>query len=841
MSHPDKDRIEHVFATAQGLEGEAREAYLRRECADDDVLREEVDALLVAARESESYFDKLIGQVSAAALVDRAERAHDLEASEARVGDEVGPYTLVALVGIGGMGEVWKAQRTDRLIERFIALKLPHGTWQRRGLAERMARERAILGTLDHPNIARLLDTGVTERGQPYLAIEYVEGTTIDVYCATHELDIPARLRLFLQVVDAVAYAHGKLIVHRDLKPQNILVTTEGRVRLLDFGIAKLVAPEPTPESSLTLVAGRALTPDYAAPEQITGEAVTVAVDVYSLGVILYELLTGQKPYKLPQPSRGALEEAIVNTDATVPSRSTSDEVTRRTLRGDLDTIVLKALKKDPSERYATANALADDIVRYLDRRPVLAQPDSALYRTGKFVQRHRAGVIGATGLAVALIGATGVSLRYAQVTAEHAQRISLERERADSIKQFVIDMLKSADPNLTAADMTVKAVVQEKFATIKDSFNDDPATKVELLQVFADVFEVLRLSELQKDALEMQLALLAKEPGRNSLAYAQALAHRARAEEKLGDYSAAFATVNDALEINTALNHAPGIAENYHQLGLLHHLKGEHTQAESLYQQALSIRRAEFGEDGLEFADTLYELGVLYDELARNAEAETYLRRALATRERLLGERHTEVAEAIMALGTNLSRQRRLEEAIATNERAFQLYEAMFGPDNRYSYLVVNNLGHDYWRQGDLARAKTQFEKTLQLARKFYPGHPDEGIALVNLSDLAYDMKDRASALELYRASLAIFEAHMPEHPKIHMIRLRIGVCLGGLGQYEEAEKFFEPAFLAVERAPVYNKVTVQRAARAIIDIYSAWGRTDKIPFYRSFAGEGN
>ena len=345
----------------------------------------------------------------------------------------------------------------------------------------------------------------------------------------------------------------------------------------------------------------------------------------------------------------------------------------------------------------------------------------------------------------------------------------------------------------------------------------------------------------MKKEALEMQLALLAKASGKNSLAYAQALAQRARAEEKLGDYASAFATVSSALEINTALRFAPGIAENYHQLGLLHHLKGEHTQAASLYEQALAIRRAEFGEDGLEYADTLYELGVLYDELSRNAAAETYLRRVLATRERLLGERHTEVAEALMALGTNLSRQRRLDDAIATNQRALALYESMFGPDNRYSYLVVNNIGHDHWRQGDLARAKEEFEKTLQLARKFYPGHPDEGIALVNLSDLAYQMNDHASALELYRASLAIFEVHMPEHPKIHMIRLRIGVCLGRLGQFVQAEKFFEPAFLEVERADVYNDETVKGAARAIIEVYSEWGRAEKIPFYRPFAGVSN
>lgn len=837
----DQDRIEAIFLAAQAFEGAERESYLARECANDLELRAQVESLLAAARESEAYFGNLLGGVSAAALSSGAELEGGSKSSDMLAGNEVGPYTMIELLGVGGMGEVWRAQRTDRLIERFVALKLPHGTWQRRGLEERMAQERAILGALDHPNIARLLDTGVTERGQPYLAIEYVEGTPIDRYCSEHGRDIRATLKLFLQVVDAVAYAHGKLIVHRDLKPQNILVTSDAQVRLLDFGIAKLLVQDSAAESALTQFAGKALTPDYAAPEQILGEPITVAADVYSLGVILYELLTGQRPYKLSHTSRNELEEAIVKTDASAPSRSIPDGRMRRILRGDLDTIVLKALKKDPADRYPTANALADDISRYLDRRPVLARPDSALYRSRKFVQRHKVGVAGTAMLALALIAATGGSLRYAQVTSEQARRIALERERADHIKLFLIDMLKSADPNLAAADMTVKAVVQEKFATIKESFKEDPATKIELLQVFADVFEVLRLLDLQKEALDMQLALLEAGPGVNSTAYASALAQRARAEEKLGDYETAFETVRRALKINTALAYRRGIGENYHQLGLLHHLKGEHKEAALWYEQALDIRRAEFGEESLEVADTLYELGVLLSELQRYEESEAHLRRVLATRERMLGERHTEFVEALTALGSTLSQQRRLDEAIAVNERALALYEAMFGPDNRYAYLVVNNLGHDYWRKGDLASATSLFEKTLELTRKFYPGHPDEGIVLVNLSDVAYAMKDCASALERYRSSLAIFEAHMPEHPKIHMIRLRIGLCLGTLGQLAEGERYFAPAFLAVESNDIFNEATVQRAAREIIEVYSAWGRTDKIPFYESFLSKSD
>src|SRR6185436_1450027 len=268
-------------------------------------------------------------------------------------GDVIGPYRLERELGSGGMGVVWLAIRTDGLIKRPVALKLPHGAWKRAGLAERMARERTILASLTHPHIAHLYDAGVTTAGQPYLAIEYVEGTRIDVYCRERRLEARARLQLFAQVANAVAYAHGKLVVHRDLKPANILVTAEGQARLLDCGIAKLLEDGEARETQFTEISGRALTPDYASPEQILGEPLTTASDVYSLGVILYELLCDQRPYKLQRDSRGALEEAILQAEPPSPSERV-DARQRRALRGDLDTVVLKALKKKPAERYAT-------------------------------------------------------------------------------------------------------------------------------------------------------------------------------------------------------------------------------------------------------------------------------------------------------------------------------------------------------------------------------------------------------------------------------------------------------------------------------------------------------
>lgn len=366
--------------------------------------------------------------------------ASALSADRALVDRRFGPYRILSLLGHGGMGSVWLAERVDGLFTRQVALKLVHPILGPQ-LTERFSREREILASLSHPHIARLFDAGLTEDGQPYLALEYVPGSPLTLYCDEHRLGLAARLQLFRQVLSAVQYAHAHLVIHRDLKPSNILVTEEGEAQLLDFGIAKLLTEgSAAHETELTQLGGRALTPDYAAPEQIAGAPITTAADVYSLGVILYELLTGVRPYRLKRDSRGALEEAILQTEPAAPSlaglnepvaaaRDTTARKLAKALAGDLDTIVLKALKKTPTERYATVNAFDEDIARFLRGDVVLAQPDSVVYRVRKFVLRHRLGIAAAAVLAATLAGglaATGYEARLA--TAQRDQALQAQR-----------------------------------------------------------------------------------------------------------------------------------------------------------------------------------------------------------------------------------------------------------------------------------------------------------------------------------------------------------------------------------------------------------------------------
>jgi serine/threonine protein kinase len=353
-------------------------------------------------------------------------------------GTVVGPYIVEEEIGRGGMGAVWRARRSDGVIKRPLALKLPLAGPHSQELTERFTRERDILGELSHPNIARLDDAGVTASGQPFLALEYVPGVPLTDYCDELGLDIRARLRLYMQVLRAVQHAHGHLVIHRDLKPSNVIVTPQGQAMLLDFGIAKLI---PDDDHGRTQLGGGALTPEYASPEQIAGKPVSTASDIYSLGVLLFELLTGERPYYLSRTTRGALEEAILRSEPQRPSaavqrvaaamaRATSVKGLSRSLRGDLDTIVLKALKKSPAERYATADALSRDIEHYLRSEPVTARADGSWYRFRKLVGRHKLTVAAATGAALALVATAAVALVDARMANAERDRCVQCRDR---------------------------------------------------------------------------------------------------------------------------------------------------------------------------------------------------------------------------------------------------------------------------------------------------------------------------------------------------------------------------------------------------------------------------
>jgi serine/threonine-protein kinase len=446
--------LSRLLDEALEMAPEGRERWLESLPPPDIAYREDLRTLLrhADAAQTHEFLDILPNLKKAVENVRAA-----VSVTALKPGGAVGPYVIEREIGSGGMGAVWLARRSDGLIKRPVALKLPHAGPHGRHLAERFASERDILAELAHPNIARLYDAGFSVDGQPFLALEYVAGAPLIEYCDQHRLDLRQRLRLFQQVLHAVQYAHGNLVIHRDLKPSNVIVSNGGRAMLLDFGIAKLIAIDPREESGGTHAgaAGAALTPDYASPEQIIGQAVTTASDIYSLGVLLFELLTGERPHQV-SGSRAELEQAILTLEPQKPSESVTAEAAAaargctirslsRALRGDLDTIILKALKKAPVERYATADALSEDIERYLEGEPIAARRDGGWYLARKFVARHKASVVGA-GIAMAAIVATAaIALYEAHAAAGHARAAAAQRDRAlalSSRNEAVADFL---------------------------------------------------------------------------------------------------------------------------------------------------------------------------------------------------------------------------------------------------------------------------------------------------------------------------------------------------------------------------------------------------------------
>ncbi|MGA7342661.1 MAG: serine/threonine-protein kinase [Terracidiphilus sp.] len=475
-------RVDELLQSALEVDPERRDAFLLEACGGDSALLDEVKSLLTSHRRAGDFLETPAAEVAARAIATEEEPS----LSRSREGQLISHYRILNLIGRGGMGTVWLAERCDGRFERKAAIKFIHLALLDQASAERFKREGAILGKLAHPQIAELIDAGLTSTGEPFLVLEYVEGQPIDDYCDGHKLSVNARIRLFLEVLNAVAHAHSNLIVHRDIKPSNVLVRNDAQVKLLDFGIAKVLADETSDGSAtqLTLEGGAALTPKFAAPEQVTEGTITTATDIYALGVLLFLLLTGQHPAGPGPHSPAQLIRSIVDEEPRRVSESTSSisadaaanrvttpEKLGRQLRGDLDRIVAKAVKKNPAERYPSASAFADDLQRYLEHKPVLARPDSFGYRTAKFVRRHRVAVaVAATALVATLAGVAGLVIQDRRVRAERdiAFRELVRTEQHDEFLDFLLSDAAPSGKPFTVNDLLGRAqrIVEKQKAT---------------------------------------------------------------------------------------------------------------------------------------------------------------------------------------------------------------------------------------------------------------------------------------------------------------------------------------------------------------------------------------
>src|SRR5438067_5099870 len=484
--------IEAVFEEALDLPTNARTAFLEKSCNGDEELRREVESLLESHASAGSFIDERTLFISNEDLKDKEEGVP--------VGHLIGAYRTVREIGRGGMGAVYLAERADEQYKKQVAIKLIKRGMDTDSVLRHFRNERQILASFDHPNIARLFDGGTTKDGLPYFVMEYIEGVPINQYCSAHGLSVVERLKLIREACAAVSYAHRHTVIHRDIKMSNIFVTSEGTPKLLDFGIAKILQPGIESEALMTMTGVRPMTPEYASPEQVRGEPVTTASDVYSLGVVLYELLTGRLPYHFTSRSPSDVVREITNTEPPRPSTVVSNnnqqsEITnQKFLRGDLDNILLMALRKEPARRYQTVDQFADDIRRYLEARPVLARKDTLMYRAGKFARRNRVAVAAAFLILVSLIGgliATAWQAHRATVQKALAERrFNDVRQLAHSVLFDYHDAIKSFPGATRVRERLVKDALNYLDSLAREA-TGDPALQRELAAAYERVGDV--------------------------------------------------------------------------------------------------------------------------------------------------------------------------------------------------------------------------------------------------------------------------------------------------------------------------------------------------------------
>ena len=735
-----------LFERAAALGAEARADFVRGAAGGDRELERRVLAMLHADTGGGRRLEEAIeaGATTLCAAL-----------GQGRVGQRVGPYRLVRLLGEGGMSSVYEAVRDDAQYEQRVALKLVRAGMATESVLERLRNERQILAKLDHPNIAALHDGGTTDDGLPYFVMEYVDGVPLLAYCSQNDLSLVDRLALFCTICEAVEHAHRHLVVHRDLKPSNILVSRDGLPKLLDFGIARILDDR---ERSAEVTAGvlRFFTPGYASPEQIRGGRVTTASDVYSLGVVLYELLAGERPFG----------KADTREEPVPPSARNASW--RRHLRGDLDDITLKALRPEPERRYGSALDFARDVRRHLDALPVAARSGTLGYRASRFVRRHRVGV--AATLAVLLTGIVAGALLLRQVSVTRG-----ERDKAQAVSAMLVDLFEVADPAQARGDSVTVQDLLDHGAERVESLSDQPELQATLLRTLGNLYDKTGELDRAGAAFERSAALYGEAA---PLERAAALHDLGRTYAKRGQLARAETLFREALTVRLErLSESTAeAASSLNALALSVHEQGRHEEAEPLYRRALAADLASVGEADLHTQRVRGNLALLLLDRGDFAGAEQVFRDVLQSigGHRGATETRMDVAEYLEGIGMTLTAQGRPAEAIDLLEQAVELRVRLVGRDHFLSARSLDHLGAALLGAGRLDEAAAAIEESLavRLAR-LDPGHPEiassyrtRGKLLATRGRLADARADLALSVELYSASLG------PEHPFTRDVR---------------------------------------------------------------------
>ncbi len=764
-------QIKSILAEAREHPRAGRREWLAEACGDDRELLADVESFL-------EHEDQLEGFIEEPVLSFVAAAADDLDELEA--GRRIGPYRLVRLLGQGGMGAVYLAERQEDY-EQQVALKLVRRSLVSRGTVRRFHAERQILARLDHPNIARLLDGGTTEEGVPYFAMELIEGVPIDRYCDEHRLTTRERLELFVQVCSALELAHQSLVVHRDLKPGNILVDASGTPKLLDFGIAKLLAAEGAAGAAATQTGQQAMTLRYASPEQIKGEPIGTASDIYSLGVVLYKVLTGHLPYDLEDRNQVERMVAVCEEDPLPPSvvvgrDGGASRTPRRRLAGDVDSIVAKALRKEPRQRYASAAQLAADLRRHLDGLPVAARQGKAAYRTAKFVRRHRVGLAAVAAIVLLAVGFTAALVRQLRQTEK-------ARDRAEGVSSFVIDLFQAAAPDRPAGEEpTVRDLLDRGRRELETGLEREDAVRATLSLKMGEVYA------------------------------------------KLGGYAEARELLTEAIEL-LRRQHAgdhPDLAAALNDLAVVDYSIGELEGAEELFRECIAMRRR-LSLDG-DLVKPMNNLAALLMARGDFRGAEETYRQSLELRRAIKGERHPNVAVSLRSLATALYAAGDFDAAEPLLRQSLDIRLEVYGPESPKVAMTLASLGRVEHARGRFDEAEALYSQTLDIRRrKLGEEHLHTALAKKDLAALLLDLGETAAARVILEGALATLYRILPEGNRyIAEAESLLGVYLAARGFSAEAEVCLVEAHATLERQRG-PQATDTRAARRRLDEFHA------------------
>jgi len=840
-------RVKELFEAAIDLDPNQRAALLEKECGHDEALRGEIESLLKSDEQTDGFIEQPAFAIPRDLFPDNVD--------ESFAGRQFGAYQVIREIGRGGLGAVYLAARADDQYRKQVAIKLVRRGLDTEDILRRFRNERQILAQLDHPNIARLIDGGTTDDGLPYFVMEYVNGEPINAYCDANALPTTERLTLFRKVCAAVTYAHQNLVIHRDLKPSNILVTREGEPKLLDFGIAKLLSTGDELFTQ-TIPALRVMTPEYASPEQIKGDKIMTTSDVYSLGVLLYELLTGQRPYRLKTRTPEEIARAITEQEperpstavAAAPSPPEMSGADRRRgrrgheLRGDLDNIVLKAMRKEPARRYPSVGQFSEDIRRHLAALPVVARKDTVTYRASKFVNRHRIGVAAAALVLLSLVGGMVATL----IEVRTARRAGA---KAGAISGFLQKTLNASNPDKTLSGQpTVKDLLDDaskRLAT--EELSDQPEVKAELQRIIGESYFSLGQYPLAEQNLAAALAAQLRIYGEDDPETLKTLVLRASLwGGATGNYAKADKFYRGKLSLLRSEQRRGTISTDYlimalHGYALLQRAQGDSKEAEILLREAAALRSHAYSELKNNPDDAL--LALTKTDQGKFDEAIITVRRRVAAIRRQKGDETPELCANLTGLGSFLIEKGAPAEAEENLRAAETIYRKLYNASNMQLGDNLRLQAQALLALRQYAEAEAKINATLEIYRAASsPQYVNYPTALM-VQGMIYSQTSRtAEAEKLLREAVRIRAENVPE---THFLRATangtLGEFLTAQKRFPEAETFLLASYQSLKKSQAENSPRTRLGLQRLVNLYEAWNKPDRAAPYRALLSDAS